>query len=111
MAKTNVGVADYLYFKAMEECGEATQAICKMFLGGVGGKWDDGRTNLEAVSEELSDVSTIISLLISLELIDNKKFWAKHDTKTKKLTEKIEAMIEKAKSTDDDSNGRETSSD
>lgn len=104
------GVADYLYLKAMEECGEAVQAISKMFRKGVGAKHDDEKTTLVHVSEELSNVSTIIAMLIDLELLDNKKFWAEHDKKAEKWGTKVAEMINKVGKTDNDSDGREASS-
>lgn len=105
------GVADFLFFKVMEESGEAIQAISKMFLHGPNGKWNDEKTNLEHVSEELSDISTFIALLIDLELIDNKLFWSSHDKKAEKIKKKLEAMIEKEDKNNNNSDGRKASSD
>lgn len=107
------GVADYLYFKTMEEMGESIQAISKMFSKGAGGKWDEKKTNFEHVSEELSNVSTCIAMLIDLQLLDLKLFWAEHDKKAEKWGTAVQSMISKInkkKDSDDDSNGRETDS-
>lgn len=112
MKLPNCTVQDYVFLKTAEECGEAVQAISKMFTGGVDGTYEDGTTNHQKVAQELADVSTFIALLIDMELIDNKLFWASHEKKAKKITEKIEAMIkrDKEKTDNNDSDGRKDSS-
>lgn len=113
---SNANVAQYLFFKVTEEAGEAIQAIMKMCQKGPNGKWDDKKTNLEHVTEELSHISTLIAFLLDSELIDNRRFWKEHDVKSEKWGKIIMSLVEEKKNNNDsderdsDSDGQSTDS-
>lgn len=107
MAKQTL--SDYLFIKAIEEMGEAQQAIAKLLLHGPDAKWDDGTNNLKKVAQELGDVSTFIALILDTEQVKPKDFWDGFEAKSKKIEKKLQKMAdaeedkEEDKPTDDNS--------
>lgn len=92
-----------LLLKCAEECSEAAAALLQFVNKANDDNPEQAKDLREAFSKELGDVSTFLAILLQLEVIDNKVYWANYDAKTEKWTKRVEAMLEEAKKASDDS--------
>lgn len=104
--------ATYLFFKLQEELGEVTQALSK-FLIEVAFHPDDKEEQELArkrFSEEIADVMAVYGFIEKLNFINEEALEKKYAARVAIIEEKL-AKIAKEYNDNNDTDGRETSSD